>query len=423
MVLQMQFDGEEKLKQNTGRRRESKITWLTDSVICFQYYGASNATLIIGETSCILVDTTESDGYAQAIKEKIKLITDKQVKTIIYTHSHIDHTGGAAVFGDTVSMIIGHTSHSIAIKHQDLLQEIMQKRVARQFGIGLSLEESISMGLNPALVPNGSPEPLPVTRYISEDRALLTIDGIQLELIAAPGETDDQQAVWLPNEQILCGGDNYYASWPNLSALRGGTYRDVAQWVVSLERYLELSAEILIPGHGELLVGAKKIQEVIGNYHDAIEWVLIQTLQGINNDLAPDDLVQMVRLPSKWADLPYLQEYYGTVAWSVRGIYDGYIGWFDGNPTNIGSMPIQKRAKKLLALMGGATIIVEEIARALAVKEMQWVMELCDVLLAAGTCTQEAKQWKAQACIYLGRMQTSANGRHYYLVCAKNLMK
>ena len=65
------------------------------------------------------------------------------------------------------------------------------------------------------------------TRFFTEERLELTIDGVELVLAAAPGETDDQLFVWLPQWQILCCGDNYYASWPNLYAIRGGQYRDV----------------------------------------------------------------------------------------------------------------------------------------------------------------------------------------------------
>ena len=30
-------------------------------------------------------------------------------------------------------------------------------------------------------------------------------------------------------------------------------------------------------------------------------------------------------------------ESYGKVTWSIRGIYEGYAGWFDGNPSMYGS--------------------------------------------------------------------------------------
>lgn len=420
---EVKFLGEEKLRTNTAQVKPATVTELADNVFVFQYFGASNAVLIVGDNACILVDAFESDGYAMQAKKEIEKITNKPVTTIIYTHTHADHTGGAAVFAESVKSVIAHTSHSPEIGRQEKIAHAAQKRTLHQFGAALTLEESISMGLNPAVAPNGAPKPLPVSHYIDGDIAGITIEGIALQLIAVPGETDDEQAVWLPDQKILCSGDNYYASWPNLCALRGSTYRDVDQWVTSLGKYLTYPAEYLVPGHGEILTGHDNITEIIGNYRDAIEWILDQTLQGIDAGKTPDELVTTIRLPDKWKELPYLQEYYGTIAWSIRGIYDGYVGWFDGNPTHIGSLPVKERAEKQLNLMGGASAVCDAIEDALSLEEMQWVMELCDILLDAEIYVEKAKAWKAKACIYLGRMQTSANGRHYYLSCAKDLMK
>ena len=389
-----------------------------------QYFGASNVTLLVGKESCILIDAFESDWYAEQAKAEIAKITDKPIKTLIYTHQHADHIGGAAVFADTLEQIIAHTSKSSMLKRQELFADNTKQRIMHQFGTKLSLEESISMGLNPALEAKGICKPLQPTRMVNEDSELLLLDGWKLQLLFAPGETDDQQYVWLPEDGVVCCGDNYYAAWPNLSALRGGSYRDVHQWILSLEILLSCKSVCLIPGHGEVLEGQENIKTVIQSYHDAIDWVLEQTLQGINEGLCPDELVEKVQLPKQWARLPYLQEYYGTVAWSVRGIYAGYVGWFDGNPTHIGALPVAQKAKRYMQLFGGAEQVCAEIQLTLdkkEVQEMQWVLELCDILINAGECLDMARKWKAEACVFLGRMQTSANGRHYYLSNARAL--
>lgn len=121
------------------------------------------------------------------------------------------------------------------------------------------------------------------------------------------------------------------------------------------------------------------------------------------------------------ADLPYLQEYYGTVEWTVRSIYTGYLGWFDGNPTRLGTMRPEVKGRKILDMMGGAEKVLDEIKRALEKEEDQWAAELCDILLDAGVETEAAREMKAECLMNLGRMQTSANGRHYYISCAKEL--
>ncbi|HPU00780.1 MAG TPA: alkyl sulfatase dimerization domain-containing protein [Bacillota bacterium] len=42
-----------------------------------------------------------------------------------------------------------------------------------------------------------------------------------------------------------------------------------------------------------------------------------------------------IKLPPHLAACPELREIYGKISWSVRCIYDGYLGWFDGNVTSL----------------------------------------------------------------------------------------
>jgi len=249
---------------------------------------------------------------------------------------------------------------------------------------------------------------------------------LELHCIAAPGETDDQMYVWFPADKVICSGDNMYSCWPNLSALRGSQYRDVELWVKSIGKIKACEASYLVPGHGEVLLGADVVNDMVTSYYDAINWVLEETLKGMDKGLTPDELVKEIALPEKWRNRANLQEYYGNVEWSIRGIFAGYLGWFDGNPTNIGSLHVKDKAERQLRLIGGTEKVVKEIKSALAkqtIDDMQWAMELCDILLNAGVMEEDAKAWKSVACIFLGRMQVSANGRHYYLACAKDLQK
>ena len=51
------------------------------------------------------------------------------------------------------------------------------------------------------------------------------------------------------DDQVLCTGDNYYAVFPALYAIRGTQYRDLATWIDSLNLILSFDANILLPGH------------------------------------------------------------------------------------------------------------------------------------------------------------------------------
>lgn len=417
----MELKGESLLRELAGKVLPAAVEKINDYVYFFSNFGGSNATLIIGDTACILVDAFESDYYANEAKKEIEKITNKPVKAIIYTHMHPDHIAGAGVFKDTVEHVIAHTSKTQTYGNTELIADVLRVRTGHQFGAALTLEEKLSGGLSAAMEPKGTFNTLPVTMMVSAEKEDMDLYGIHLNLLAAPGETDEQMYVWLPNDKIICSGDNYYASWPNLYAPRGSQYRDVSQWVSSLDLLINLPAEYLLPGHSAMLAGRESILNIIQPYRNAIHYVLTETLKGMNEGYSPDELVHMITLPEEYKNMPQLQELYGTVEWSIRGIYGGYVGWFDGNPTHLGSMPVKQKAEKTIALMGGASAVLNEVKTSLLSRDLQWVLELCDLLLDAEVLTIEAKQFKSLALTQLGHMQSSANARHYYLSYAKSL--
>jgi alkyl sulfatase BDS1-like metallo-beta-lactamase superfamily hydrolase len=133
--------------------------------------------------------------------------------------------------------------------------------------------------------------------------------------------------------------------------------------------------------------------------------------------------VQQVELPPELAANPYLQEFYGSVEWTVRGIYADRVGWFDGNATNLFPLPEKDRATKLVALIGGPDQVLARARDSLAAREFTWAAELADCVLATDSASVVAKRIKAQALIELGERQVNAIARNYYLSTALHLLK
>ena len=93
--------------------------------------------------------------------------------------------------------------------------------------------------------------------------------------------------------------------------------------------------------------------DILTAYRDGIQFVHDQTIRGMNLGMTPDELVEAVVLPPHLRDHPYLIEYYGTVEWCVRAIFEGYLGWWDGNVAKLMPAPLQERAENMARLAGG----------------------------------------------------------------------
>ena len=74
---------------------------------------------------------------------------------------------------------------------------------------------------------------------------------------------------------------------------------------------------------------------MLSNYRDAIKYVHDQMMRNLNSGYSPLEAARKIKLPENLARDPHLFELYGTIEWSARNLFNGYFGWFDGNPTNL----------------------------------------------------------------------------------------
>ncbi|MBW2587132.1 MAG: SCP2 sterol-binding domain-containing protein, partial [Deltaproteobacteria bacterium] len=142
---------------------------------------------------------------------------------------------------------------------------------------------------------------------------------------------------------------------------------------------------------------------------------------GINQGLTPDELVEVVKLPPHLAEHPFLQEYYGKVEWSVRGIFNGYLGWFDGDAATLEPASPDERAAGMASLAGGAEGLQRAAREALDGEQYEWAAELATHLIQLDPSSANANQIKADALRALGRRQLNSNARNYYITQALEL--
>jgi len=386
-------------------------------------FAASNVYMIEGPDSIAIIDTSESTGAATNILTAFRALTAKPVTTILYTHSHRDHISGASVFAQNAEpqIIASHLFASDLIGTDTGPHAALMDRTRRQFGFGLSFpDERVNLGCGPGDRPmqGMGAGHLPPTRLIHKARETVDLAGIKAELIHAPGETPDHLVVWLPHLKLLFSGDNFYHAFPNLYAIRGTPYRDFATWADTLDMLADLNPAILCPGHTLPVLGAAAINERLISYRDAIRFVIDATAAAMNQGQGPDALAASLHLPDTLATKPWLQEFYGKLAWSARAYFAGTLGWFDGNPTNLDRLGPAQEAQRIIALAGGPDALLRAAETS---TDPQWTLELADRLLAANLHTTRATALKATALRAKADTEINATARNYYLTSAKDL--
>jgi len=402
---------------------KKKIEEVSPGVHLAVGYGLANVIVVEAPEGLILVDTLETIRAAEGLLpwiDEMRARTGKDITDIIFTHNHADHVFGAGVFlrgQDTVPRIWAH-EHTEARVHEiiNVLAPVTFRRAMRMFGTYLPDENFENNGIGPRLL-NDDQDGL---HFLSptdvvEDRVEVQMAGETVILQHAPGETDDQMVVYLPDRDILMPADNYYHAFPNLYTVRGTPYRDPRKWADSIDVMRGFKAELMIPQHSLPVKGAEEIENRLRDYRDAIHFVHDETIRMINAGLTPDEIAERIKLPPHLAGAPHLQEMYGRVEFAARAVFSGTLGWFSGDPADLRPVTGVEQSQLMADLAGGADALAQS-ARSALNRQPAWALMLTTHLLRLEH--PEAQELRANALRKLAEGETASSVRNYYLTSA-----
>lgn len=391
-------------------------------------YDLANVVLIHTPDGNVIVDTGMSPSRAETIK---KALTEKaprgRVRAIIYTHSHIDHVGGASVWTETDTRIWASKNFlDNLFKQYSLFGPIETIRGKRQFGEDVSEAELPCSAIGrKADVQAALKSGLRLPTDTFSGRQMLNIGGLEIELIEAHGETSDQLFVWLPADKTLLAADNFYRAFPNLYTIRGTEPRPVDAWIKALDAMRRKEAEHLVPMHTAPIHGKKDIADALTLYRDAIQWVRDEVVRMANDGEDMNTIAENTKLPPHLAGCAYTRELYGQVDWSAKGIYTGALGWFDGRAETLYPLAVKDAARREIDLMGGPDKVLKQAEQAGKEGDFRWAIHLLTKLKDSDP--QDAKTRRAidnklaDQCENLASGITNTNGRGYLLQTAYEL--
>lgn len=392
-------------------------------------YTGSNCTLIEGDDGCVLVDTLSGELPGDEAAAAYKEITDKPLKAIIVTHFHGDHVSGIFSFvseeeikAGAVQVIGQKELTANLLRDGGILAPIRNRRGPFQFGGHLEKGEAGSYGSAVGAMPRRGKSGFVDPTHPFEGILELEIAGIKLQVIHVPSETDDQSVVWLPEEKVLISADAVQGmTFPNVYALRGTQFRNPMRWAKGLDTLRGLEADILIPHHGPTVEGKEAVEDVLSAYRDAIQYLHDQCVRWMNQGCTWDELADKVTMPPHLADHPWLGEFYGSYKHSVRSVYAGYIGWFQGDAVELDPHPWRERAARYVKAMGGRESVLDQARDAIEEEDYRWAADIATWAVRADNDDMEARGVKAHALRAWAYQQKNSTWRNWGLCQALEL--
>ncbi|HEX5927987.1 MAG TPA: alkyl sulfatase dimerization domain-containing protein [Solirubrobacterales bacterium] len=397
-------------------------------------FDLSNMHVVEGEEGIVVIDpliTAETAAAALALYREHR--GERPVTGLIYTHSHIDHFGGAKgvvsveeIEQRSIPVLApaGFLHH--AVSENVFAGTAMGRRAAYMYGarlqrgpdggVGSGLGQTTSLGSVTLIPPNVE---------IAETGQEETVDGVRMVFQMTPGtEAPAEMNFHFPEQRVLCIAENATRTMHNVLTPRGALVRDPHVWAHYLDEAIELfgaDSEVLFAVHHWPLWGNDRIVDYLKKQRDLYAYLHDQTLRLINRGLTGREIAETLELPPSLAAEWHCRGYYGSVSHNVKAVYQRYMGWFDGNPAHLWEHTPVESAQRYVEFMGGAEAVLERARDSFAEGDYRWVVEVVNHVVFAEPENRAARELQADALEQLGYGAENATWRNFFLIGAAEL--
>ncbi|OQD84702.1 hypothetical protein PENANT_c012G07891 [Penicillium antarcticum] len=407
---------------------------VTAGVYQIRGFDVANMTIIEGDTGILVVDPlTSTETAAEALSLYRSVRGERPVSALLYTHSSIDHFGGVqGVLPPEEGVkynipIIAPEGFMEAVTNENnFVGNAMARRtmfvygssLARDAGgtVGCGIGSSVSTGCSSLIPPNI------LVKHNEEERV---VDGVRIvfQLVKGDGVASEMNC-YFSVQRALYFSECLVQGLHAVSSLRGGTAVDVKGWSRVLDEALVLfgeEAEVLCLGHTWPVWGTEEIELVVASQRDLYAYLHDQTVRLMNRGMNGVEIAEVLDLPVGLQDTWHAQGFYGSVSQNVKGIYQRYMGWFDGDAARLWEHPPAENAKRYVFAMGGIDKVIDKAEHFVHEGDLRFAATLLGHAVSADPMHAEAKEFLAGVYTSLGFGAENATWRNYYLSAAQDL--
>lgn len=397
-------------------------------------FDISNLTFLRGTTGWVVIDPLTTQQTARdALKMMTEHVEDRPVTAVIYTHSHTDHFGG--VLGVTTQEDVD-AGRCIVIAPEHFMHETvgenviagpaMGRRALYQFGPMLPPGPTghVDCGLGNS-IPVGPPGLIAPTHDITFTGQEMVVDGIRVIFQLTPeSEAPAEMNFYFPDHKALCMAENCGHTMHNLVPIRGALVRNALNWSKYINEAKELfaaDAEVLFTSHNWPRWGNDDIKNFLTIQRDLYKWMHDQTMRLANHGYVATEIAETLSLPDEFMANDHTRGYYGDLIHNSKAVYQRYLSWYDGNPSNLNKYPPVEAGKRYVELAGGPDALLAKAKVSFDAGDYRWVAEILNHLVFADPTNEQARQLQADTLEQLGYQSESSTFRNAYLTGAQEL--
>lgn len=424
------------LWRHAGLLRKHGLFKVSDGVWQVRGFDVSNMTIVQGQTGWIVVDPlTTRETAAAALALVNEQLGARPVTAVIYSHSHGDHFGGVRGVANEADVKAGKVAivapaHFVeeTVSENVMAGTAMGRRASYQFGAALvpGATGQMSSGIGPALS-GGEITLIAPTDTIEKTGDTRLIDGVPLEFqIVSGSEAPSELNVYIVPARSFLSSEMSTCSMHNILTPRGAKVRDTRAWAGFLDEAARTWAprsDTLISSHCWPRFGTGEVVGSLTAQRDNYRYLHDQTVRLMNKGETQVELAEKLALPPALAKDWFNHGYYGTYSHNSKAIYQFYLGWYDGNPANLNAHPPVERARRTIALMGGAKKVLPAARKAMANGDYRWASDLLGQLVFTDPTNQPARTLLADSLEQQGYQAESAIWRNQFLMAAQDLRK